>query len=290
MKLSKKLRLLREEKGITQEALADKLKIGIQSVRNYENDSKNRIPSTIQLKMLKDFYNVTYEYLLDENCENKQLQTVDIGKKLMLSDSAIDSILNLQYSIGLKNADATTPKDFETPKVFSNLLENIDLAEYVLSVREYQILNEIYSVLQYFCNFNVLNPYIADCMNKSISLKDLEKLFDEKRNLLNDLIKKSLFIPFAENGIKEFDVELKKLKKFFKTKPTKKLNVRDVEAVSVFVEGISLEFSDQTERTIKYTLFELTDLLKTDLEDNYGKMKNIALPSEYKNMMKKEGK
>lgn len=289
MKLSKKLRLLREEKGITQEALANKLGIGIQSIRNYENDSLDRIPNTVQLKILKDFYNVTYEYLLEENCENKQFQTVDIGKKLMLSDSAIDTILDLQYTIGLKNADNTTPKNFETPKVFSNWLENIDLTEYVLKVREYQVLNEIYSVLQYFCNFRTLNPYIADCMNNSISLKNLEKLFDEKRNLLEDLIKKSLFIPFAENGIKEFDIELKKLKKFLKTKPTKKLDARDVENVSVFVEGISMEFSDQTERTIKYTLFEFTDLLKTDLEDNYGKMKNITLPSEYKNMMKKEG-
>ena len=39
MKLSQKLRELREEKGLTQQALADELGIGIQSIRNYENDS-----------------------------------------------------------------------------------------------------------------------------------------------------------------------------------------------------------------------------------------------------------
>ena len=55
---------------MTQQALADELGIGIQSIRNYENDSLDRIPSTVQLKMLKDFYGVTYEYLLDEDCNN----------------------------------------------------------------------------------------------------------------------------------------------------------------------------------------------------------------------------
>ena len=34
MKLSQKLRELREEKGLTQQTLADKLGIGIQSIRN----------------------------------------------------------------------------------------------------------------------------------------------------------------------------------------------------------------------------------------------------------------
>ena len=71
---------LREEKGLTQQALADELGIGIQSIRNYENDSLDRIPSTVQLKMLKDFYGVTYEYLLDEDCNNRTTETVSNKK------------------------------------------------------------------------------------------------------------------------------------------------------------------------------------------------------------------
>lgn len=79
---------LREEKGLTQQALADELGIGIQSIRNYENDSLDRIPSTVQLKMLKDFYGVTYEYLLDEDCNNRTTETVSNKKdEIQYSDS-----------------------------------------------------------------------------------------------------------------------------------------------------------------------------------------------------------
>lgn len=98
MKLSEKLKLLREEKGMTQEQVCSELGIGIQSIRNYENTTIERIPNTVQLKMLKEFYNVTYEYLLDEDCENKTSESVDIGKKLRLSDDAIENILDIQYT------------------------------------------------------------------------------------------------------------------------------------------------------------------------------------------------
>lgn len=48
--------------------------------------------------MLKDFYNVTYEYLLDEECKNKTTELLDIGKTLKLSDDAIQNIMELQKS------------------------------------------------------------------------------------------------------------------------------------------------------------------------------------------------
>lgn len=83
---------------MTQEQVCSELGIGIQSIRNYENTTIERIPNTIQLKMLKEFYNVTYEYLLDEDCENKTNKSVDIGKKLKLSDDAIENILDIQYT------------------------------------------------------------------------------------------------------------------------------------------------------------------------------------------------
>lgn len=48
--------------------------------------------------MLKDFYNVTYEYFLDEDCENKTTELLDIGKTLKLSDDTIQNIIELQNS------------------------------------------------------------------------------------------------------------------------------------------------------------------------------------------------
>lgn len=52
MKLSEKLKLLRKEKGMTQEQVCSELGIGIQSIRNYENTTIERIPNTIQLNFI----------------------------------------------------------------------------------------------------------------------------------------------------------------------------------------------------------------------------------------------
>lgn len=280
MKLSQKLRLLREEKGITQNELASTLGIGIQSVRNYEKDSLERIPNTVQLKMLKDFYNVTYEYLLDEECENKTTELLDIGKTLKLSDDAIQNIMELQKS-NLKNIDMT--------KVFNSWLECIDLSEYVIAIEEYQILNNILETIQYFSNIDKLYDYIANCLNNSISLNDLINTLDEKRDILNNLISKSIFVPFKEHGIKDLDIELNKFKDFCSATHNKKVATKDVELVASFITGIGKEYEELTQRTIQYCLFNITELLKNDLSNNYGKTFD-SIPSDYKNLLKKEGK
>lgn len=280
MKLSQKLRLLREEKGITQNELASTLVIGIQSVRNYEKDSLERIPNTVQLKMLKDFYNVTYEYLLDEECENKTTELLDIGKTLKLSDDAIQNIMELQKS-NLKNIDMT--------KVFNSWLECIDLSEYVIAIEEYQILNNMLETIQYFSNIDKLYGYIANCLNNSMSLNVLINTLDEKRDILNNLISKSIFVPFKEHGIKDLDIELNKFKDFCNATHNKKVAAEDVELVASFITGIGKEYEELTQRTIQYCLFNITELLKNDLSNNYGKTFD-SIPSDYKNLLKKEGK
>lgn len=280
MKLSQKLRLLREEKGITQNELASTLGIGIQSVRNYEKDSLERIPNTVQLKMLKDFYNVTYEYLLDEECENRTTELLDIGKTLKLSDDAIQNIMELQKS-NLKNIDMT--------KVFNLWLECIDLSEYVIAIEEYQILNSMLETIQYFSNIDKLYDYIANCLNNSISLNDLINTLDEKRDILNNLISKSIFVPFKEHGIKDLDIELNKFKDFCNAAHNKKVTAKDVEVVASFITGIGKEYEELTQRTIQYCLFNITELLKNDLSNNYGKTFD-SIPSDYKNLLKKDGK
>lgn len=280
MKLSQKLRLLREEKGITQNELASTLGIGIQSVRNYEKDSLERIPNTVQLKMLKDFYNVTYEYLLDEECENKTTELLDIGKTLKLSDDAIQTIIELQKS-NFKSIDMT--------KVFNSWLECIDLSEYVIAIEEYQILNNMLETIQYFSNIDKLYDYIANCLNNSISLNNLINTLDEKRDILNNLISKSIFVPFKEHGIKDLDIELNKFKDFCNVSHSKKVIAKDVEVVASFIAGIGKEYEELTQRTIQYCLFNITELLKNDLSNNYGKAFD-SIPSDYKKLLKKGSK
>ena len=280
MKLSQKLRLLREEKGITQNELASTLGIGIQSVRNYEKDSLERIPNTVQLKMLKDFYNVTYEYLLDEECENKTTELLDIGKTLKLSDDAIQNIIELQKS-NFKSIDMT--------KVFNSWLECINLSEYVIAIEEYQILNNMLETIQYFSNIDKLYDYIANCLNNSISLNNLINTLDEKRDILNNLISKSIFVPFKEHSIKDLDIELNKFKDFCNVSHSKKVIAKDVEVVASFIAGIGKEYEELTQRTIQYCLFNITELLKNDLSNNYSKTFD-SIPSDYKKLLKKGSK
>ena len=79
MNFSDKLKQLRNEKGITQQQFAEQSGIALSSIRNYEN---GRLPDTHQLKIIKNFYDVSYEYLLDDECNNKNIVNLNIGKEL----------------------------------------------------------------------------------------------------------------------------------------------------------------------------------------------------------------
>lgn len=173
MKLFEKLKLLREEKGMTQEKVCSELGIGIQSLRNYENTSIERIPNTIQLRMLKEIYNVTYEFLLDDTCENRTNESVDIGKKLKLSDKAIENIIDIQYVNNCipEELRKSLVLDGVSPIVFSNWLENIDLKEFTTLLEEYNHLNNIMESIQYFYNIKSIEDYLYYCLENKKDLK-----------------------------------------------------------------------------------------------------------------------
>ncbi len=92
MNITEKLIKLRKEKKVTQEQLAQDLKISISAIRNYENLKNPRIPKNDILLDFAQYYNVSIEYLLNNNIENKQTNNIDIGKELHLSDTAINKI------------------------------------------------------------------------------------------------------------------------------------------------------------------------------------------------------
>ena len=86
MNLAEKIQLLRQEKGETQKDLADILDIGVSTLKTYENKNGERKPDINTLKKLKEHYNVSYEYLIDDECENRTNNTININKELNLSD------------------------------------------------------------------------------------------------------------------------------------------------------------------------------------------------------------
>jgi transcriptional regulator with XRE-family HTH domain len=65
MTLSEKIKYLREEKGITQQKMADILNINRVTLTSYEIG--RRVPDIYTLKKIADFFGVTVDYLLDEN-------------------------------------------------------------------------------------------------------------------------------------------------------------------------------------------------------------------------------
>ena len=89
--LGKKLEELRKNAGITQEELAQELKVSRQTVSLWEQDLV--APKSDALKSLCEFFNVKPEYLLFENAEIKPLfdspdtqpsetRTTSYGRKL----------------------------------------------------------------------------------------------------------------------------------------------------------------------------------------------------------------
>ncbi len=290
MKLSQKLRELREEKGLTQQALADKLGIGIQSIRNYENDSLDRIPSTVQLKMLKDFYNITYEYLLDDDCNNKSVETFSIGKELKLSDKSLDKIINLQYrNRHIRELVEYLVPDDETPVVFNEWIEKSDIQEYLVLIKEYQSLNRILEILQYFTALNSFQKNISNLLNDKNSLKYILSVLENKAEEFKEAVRLSIFSTLKDHGYEDMNIEIDKLRKFIKNYKKESTNVKKFEEIIIFIQAIGTAYQEETSRTINYCLFEITEVLKNELHKFYSVEDNLTIPSEYQKLLKKEG-
>lgn len=63
MGFSKRLKELREKKGLSQEALAEELEIPRSSITHYEN-SDDRLPRQKRLNEIADFFGVSVDYLI----------------------------------------------------------------------------------------------------------------------------------------------------------------------------------------------------------------------------------
>lgn len=286
MKLSEKLKLLREEKGMTQEQVCSELGIGIQSLRNYENTSIERIPNTIQLKMLKEFYNVTYEYLLNDTCENKTNESVDIGKKLKLSDKAIENIIDIQFvNNRIPEESRKSPVLYGvSPIIFSNWLENIDLKEFTTLLEEYNRLNSIMENIQYFYNIKSLEYYLYYCLENKKDLQTLYTILDNALNNLKKNLSHSIHSSLQDDAYSELNKEFEKLKKYCKNYK-KSSNRNELNTILTSISSLGSCYYDETERNLKFCLFEITELIKDNLYET-NKIEDIeTLPEDYKKLI-----
>ena len=174
MTINKKIRVLREEGGFTQRGLARKLNIGESSLRAYENGRP--VPILVIQEYMK-FFNVSYEYLTNDKCNNRHPENINIGEKLHLTDTSISKIENL-------NNCSVSGKDISLSDTFNHTLQNLNLPDLILNIELVTQLDYIvYSVLQHIINIFEDKRYI----NKKVKNKqesDLKPIFD-KIELLN---------------------------------------------------------------------------------------------------------
>ncbi len=90
---AKRMKQLREEKKLSRMAVGKATNIHINSITGYE---QGRIPTLENLKKIKDFYNVSYEYLFAEtDIRTSDIETRAIQNKINLSEKSIELLEKL---------------------------------------------------------------------------------------------------------------------------------------------------------------------------------------------------
>lgn len=107
-----RLKELREDSGLSQGDLAEKLGVSRGSISNYENCT--RIPDITFLCRASDFFRVGTSYLLGES-ENKEPKYEDIGLLINFSDEAIKKITSgsATFDYGLALSEIIEHDNFE---------------------------------------------------------------------------------------------------------------------------------------------------------------------------------
>lgn len=150
MTLGEKLKELRGDK--LQTTIAQDLKIGISSYKNYENNV--RLPETDIIKRMKNYFNVSYEYLLGDS-DNKTNDNVQIGKELGLSDNVITLLKDSKNYYG-EYLD----------RFLSDINIKYDYLDFGYLLLTYYENVSLYNACQYFCDIDLLSDSLLN-NNKS---------------------------------------------------------------------------------------------------------------------------
>lgn len=86
----KRLKILRIDRGFTQQEVADALEIPLNTYRNYETNQRE--PSALTLKRIATFFNVSCDFLL--GFEDSQSNTAEVG----ITDEILDIINDFTHS------------------------------------------------------------------------------------------------------------------------------------------------------------------------------------------------
>ena len=196
----KRLRDLREEKGLTYHELSKELNIKYgndsfseSTLKAYESTSdKNRRELTKRAIInLSEFYNVSPLYLLDKSYTNKSDINISINKELGLSDITISKIKEI------KNKDS-----------LNLLFENLNYGLITFYLEHISVLKEYYNICSHL-----------------IALLEEKTTKEELYNFINSIDKKYIDYVFYYDLSEPLSIIQKMIKEFKSIKSLKNFNI-----------------------------------------------------------------
>ena len=291
MKLAKKLKLLRAEKGITQDTLIKETGLSAQAIRNYENEDMDRLPNTVQLKILKDYFGVTYEFLLDDNCENKTPESVNIGKKLKLSDQSLNRITDLQnhnyqyfpeegiyYKEGVNGENS-----------FNRWLESFDeFKRFSIRLDIFYNLNKLLEITPYFMHLSDLSKSLEDSFNSDkVFISKINDLLDKKIDEYKSCFEVEDKSDFLTNEFFELTNHYKEYKDYLNKH--KKIPEKGLFLILDYISSSASIIYEDAYKNLRYCQYEISEIIKNNLINQSASFDENFIPSEIKNILKKEG-
>lgn len=210
--IKERLKRLRLEKGLTQEALGKKVFVSASCVSNWENGE--RIPDLEHLKRLRTVFGVSVDYLLCLD-DYRKPQNVDIGKPLGLSEKSVETLKHRKdIEVNTDKALIATVRDFphvdeNGMKALNALIVNNIQTRFLESLYDYLFFDEpvlivatsedlglkapinkrhdLYVMDKHGNNVSIRTEHLHE-INKQIVLNKLQALRDltQREEALND--------------------------------------------------------------------------------------------------------
>ena len=183
MELGKNIRHMRQERDMTQEALADALSLSVQAISRYETGAA--YPDIEMLPVIAGYFGVTVDELLGVNAEMKEKRKKEYFEQSnALDDEKIDEKIGI-----LRKAHAEFPGDWEIIECLVYYLGvNADSEENLEQMRR------LAEKAAKDCPYNI---YVIKDYSREILIYGLQHLYNGKRRII-------IYISLFSKRIKNF--------------------------------------------------------------------------------------
>lgn len=272
MTAGEKLKELRCEKGYTQDQVIEMLneKISKNTLSNAENDKcKTKGSNDGTLTILAEFYNVNIEYLRNPQCMNRNIETINIGKHLNLSDKALNKIKGIgehNYEIAfLTNYKKTTYVNQNVKNIFNSFIEDFNLNDFSYMLEE---LNDLIKIKQVAINILNFSNNMRTLIEKSDNNEILKKIDYYKREIKNyqNIINKNTLSSYSKfysdyYNIVDFKEYLDDFEECYNNS-----SFKDCDIICGNTPDIGIEFITDAEREINILRYSINRLFENYIE------------------------